>query len=260
MDWYFALGEETPLLAPYCDLVKVAVHTASVKTSLRPHFLYDGRENALTGWLRDREVPIIPHRSFLRAITSGRDMDIPMLAAVSGVFLRVDLPEIAPPAPSRVLYTDIDVIFLGDVVPELERTRAEYFAVAPEGDQQDYELMNTGVMLMNVAKLRQSLPTFRAYIEEHLDELHLESWDEGAYRQFYRDENRKRQWDDLPPAMNWKPYWGENAAAKLIHFHGPKPFQQPHIDSHWPELKFLTGGSYPAMCDLWHSLLEEANR
>lgn len=25
------------------------------------------------------------------------------------------------------------------------------------------------------------------------------------------------------PLFNWKPYWGYNARAKLIHFHGPKP-------------------------------------
>ncbi len=223
LDWYFALGSETPLFEPYCDLVKVAVHTALTNTSLRPHFLYDGPDNLLTAWLRDREIPIIRHRSFLRAVTSGRTLDVPTLAAVSGVFLRVDLPDLVP--AGRLLYTDIDVIFMSDVVPDLQSAAAEYFAVAPEADQQDYELMNTGVMLMNVAKLREGLPAFRDYIAEHLDELRAESWDEGAYRQFYRDKTGRRQWDELPPELNWKPYWGENAGAKIIHFHGPKPFQ-----------------------------------
>jgi hypothetical protein len=46
--------------------------------------------------------------------------------------------------------------------------------------------------------------------------------------------------------------------AKIIHFHGPKPFQRNYIDSHWPELKPLTGGAYLAQVKRWTELLEEA--
>ena len=76
-----------------------------------------------------------------------------------------------------------------------------------------------------------------------------------------RRSNRVRygpRWDRLRPELNWKPYWGENADAKIIHFHGPKPFQRDYIESHWPELKSLTGGAYLSEVKRWTELLEEA--
>jgi hypothetical protein len=149
------------------------------------------------------------------------------------------------------------VIFTAEVVPELEGNPCQYFAVAPESVLGDYVNMNTGVMLMNIDRLGESLPKFREYISTNLAALERESWDEAAYRWYYRDESGPL-WDRLRPELNWKPYWGESAGAKIIHFHGPKPFQQGHIDSVWPELKSLTGGAYDAAVERWSRLLEEA--
>ena len=96
-----------------------------------------------------------------------------LAAALSGAFSRVELPEIVAQlgGAARVLYTDCDVIFVAEVVPELEANPCEYFAVAPEGTQDDYVNMNTGVMLMNIDRLRESLPEFREYISQNLAEL-----------------------------------------------------------------------------------------
>ncbi len=190
----------------------------------------------------------------------GRQKGNPHLAAaLSGAFSRIELPEIVERegGNDRVLYTDCDVMFLGDVVPELEANPCRHFAVAPESARDDYVNMNTGVMLMNTARLRESLPAFREYVSENLAALEAESWDEAAYRWYYRDE-KGPLWDRLRPELNWKPYWGESAEAKIIHFHGPKPFQREYIDSHWPELKSLTGGAYLAQVEQWTELLEEA--
>ena len=117
--------------------------------------------------------------------------------------------------------------------------------------------MNTGVMLMNTDRLRESLPKFREYVSENLADLERESWDEAAYRWYYRDE-KGPLWDRLRPELNWKPYWGESPEAKIIHFHGPKPFQHKYIDSHWPELRSLTGGAYDTEVERWGELLREA--
>ena len=73
--------------------------------------------------------------------------------------------------------------------------------------QDDYVNMNTGVMLMNPARLRETLPEFRAYIAQNLAALEKESWDEAAYRWFYRDSNGPL-WDRLRPELNWKPILG----------------------------------------------------
>jgi len=262
MKWFFALTEDSTAFPQYADMIMVAVHTARKFTSLVPHCIYDGGDNDFTEWLTKHDVRIIRHRSFVReALTElGQQKGNPHLAAaLSGAFSRVELPEIVSGlgGAARVLYTDCDVIFAAEVVPELEANACEYFAVAPEGAQDDYVNMNTGVMLMNIDRLGETLPKFREYISENLAELEKESWDEAAYRWFYRDDAGPL-WDRLRPELNWKPYWGQCAEAKIIHFHGPKPFQRDHIDTVWPELKFLTGGAYDMVVEQWSKLLEEA--
>jgi lipopolysaccharide biosynthesis glycosyltransferase len=262
MEWYFALTEDSTAFRQYAEMIMVAVHTARKVTSLEPHCIYDGNENDLTDWLAKRDVRIIRHRSFVREALEelGRQKQNPHLAAaLSGAFSRIELPKIVERhgGSGRVLYTDCDVMFVDEVVPELEANACRYFAVAPESAQDDYVNMNTGVMLMNTERLRESLPEFCEYVLQNLAALETESWDEAAYRWFYRDESGPL-WDRLRPELNWKPYWGECAQAKIIHFHGPKPFQRDHIESHWPELKSLTGGAYLAQVKRWTELLEEA--
>jgi lipopolysaccharide biosynthesis glycosyltransferase len=262
MKWFFALTEGSTAFRQYAEMIMVAVHTARKETSLQPHCIYDGNENDFTAWLAKRDVRIIPHRSFVRDALEelGREKQNPHLAAaLSGAFSRIELPEIVERGggSDRVLYTDCDVMFLDEVVPELKSIPCRYFAVAPESLRDDYVNMNTGVMLMKTERMRESLPAFRDYVSRNLAALEAESWDEAAYRWFYRDENGPL-WDRLRSELNWKPYWGECADAKIIHFHGPKPFQRDYIDSHWPELKSLTGGAYLALADRWSALLEEA--
>jgi len=262
MQWFFALTEDSTAFRQYAEMIMVAVHTARKVTSLEPHCIYEGGENDFTAWLRKRGVQIISHRSFVREALEelGREKQNPHLAAaLSGAFSRIELPEIVERhgGSERVLYTDCDVIFLDDVVPELEANPCRYFAVAPESTRDDYVNMNTGVMLMNTERLGESLPAFRDYVSQNLAALEAESWDEAAYRWYYRDESGPL-WDRLRPELNWKPYWGDGTEAKIVHFHGPKPFQRDHIDSHWPELKGLTGGAYLSYVERWTKLLEEA--
>ena len=189
MHWFFALTEDSTAFRQYAEMIMVAVYTAGKFTSLIPHCIYDGGENELTAWLTKRGVRIVPHRSFVReALTElGRRKGNPHLAAaLSGAFSRVELPDIVTRVGGahRVLYTDCDVVFVSEVVPELEAHPCQYFAVAPEGSQDDYVNMNTGVMLMNIDRLREDLPEFRDYISQNLAELERESWDEAAYRWF----------------------------------------------------------------------------
>jgi lipopolysaccharide biosynthesis glycosyltransferase len=262
MQWFFALTEDSTAFRQYAEMIMVAVHTARKFTSLRPHCIYDGGENAFTEWLTRHEVKIIRHRSFLRdqlAELGAQKGNPHFAAALSGAFSRLELPEIVARSGGRgrVLYTDCDVMFVAEIVPELEANLCEYFAVAPESVQDDYANMNTGVMLMNTDRLRESLPALRDYVSQNLAALESESWDQAAYRRFYRDDNCPL-WDRLRPELNWKPYWGENAQAKIIHFHGPKPFQREHFESHWPELKPLTGGNFYELAEQWSELLHEA--
>ena len=163
------------------------------------------------------------------------------------------------------------MIFRADVTKDLDACRCDFFAVAPEFTIGDYENMNTGTMLMNAARLRESLPQFRRFIIENMETSVLtrgirlptaaftgRPGEEEEEEKRERERERERLWDELPAALNWKPYWGDYSAAKIIHFHGPKPYQRHYIDSHYPELKPLTGGAYEELVELYESLLAEA--
>ncbi len=265
MQWFFALAEASPAFKQYAEMAMVAVHTALRHTSLRPHFLYDGEENDLTRWLRARDVPIIPCQTYLfgqlSALRCG-EHEVKIRSALRGILLRMELPRLGLELDldQRVLYTDSDVFFRGELVEELSSVDCPYFAVGPEFDPQDHRQMNTGVMWMNLDGLRRADPAFREFVREHLPRLQSVAWDQGAYREFFCPPGEEPRWDRLRPELNWKPYWGDYSAAKIIHFHGPKPYHRHYIDSHFSELKHLTGGCYEEICDLWAELLEEAEK
>ncbi|CAN5185862.1 glycosyltransferase [soil metagenome] len=263
MQWFFALAEGCPGFDYYADLARVAVHTAMRHTSLQPHFLYDGDENHFTRWLRDRQVPIIRCRTFLDtelATFKGGPDEANTRSTGRGILLRIELPQLQVQLglDDRVLYTDCDVFFRRDIAEDLRGLAPHYFAVGPEFSRDDYRHMNTGVMWMNLPQLRTVDAPFRAFVRQNLPRLPQIAWDQGAYREFFAGDENTFQWDRLPPELNWKPYWGDDPQAKVIHFHGPKPFQRPYLDSHFPELKTLTGGSYDDLCEEWAELLAEA--
>lgn len=263
MDWFCALVESSPGFRAYSEMVMVAVYTAGKFTSLRPHLIYDGQPNALTAWLERHNVEIIGHRSRFRealAQLSEREKNPYIATGIVGAFLRVELPQLRPagPQPDLVLYTDCDIIFQRNVVPELQQAECNYFAVAGEFTPDDYEKMNTGVMLMNLTRLRDSAGKFQDFIANNLETFKDEGWDQAAFRQFYRRPDGTRLWDTLRPELNWKPYWGNNPEAAIIHFHGPKPQDRDKVDRHWQHLKTSGQGAYFRMVEVWQQLLEQA--
>jgi hypothetical protein len=263
MQWFLALNEGGPAFRQYCDMAKVAIHTALACTSLRPHLIYDGSENDFTAWVRARGVPVIRWRTSLFSDLTdlGRRMQHPgFTAALPGIFLRIDLPVIGQRLglDQRVLYTDCDVFFRRDVVDVLQPLAPKYFAASIESDRNLPDDMNSGVMWMHLPEMARRAEEFREFILRKMDEL-PEYWDQGIYQRFYRTAEGRPLWESLPLEMNWKPYWEENREARIIHFHGPKPYQRNYIDSHYPEIKYLSGGCYGALCDVWKELLNEAN-
>ena len=190
-------------------MVKVAVHTALKHTSLVPHLLYDGRDNALTDWLRKQKVAIIPCRTpffdQLREV-SQKKQDPQILAIGAGAFLRVELPKITHELgmdDTYVLYTDCDVMFMKEVAEDLKKIGCRYFAVAPEFNPKDYQHMNTGVMLMNLENLVQVDERFRDFVISNLEKFPC--WDQSAYQWFYKSPRKKlfgrHGWDRLPMSL-----------------------------------------------------------
>src|SRR5438132_9264243 len=235
MQWFLALAEGCAAFQQYAEMAKVAIHTALQHTSLRPHFLYDGGENEFTRWLKKRAVPIIHCKTYLyRDIFELRwgEREADIRAALRGIFLRVELPRLGDQLEMDecVLYTDCDVFFQSEVADEFATVDCRYFAVAGEFDREDYRNMNTGVMWMNLPALRRVDAEFRNYIRQNLSTLEHVAWDQGAYRSFFMDGPDRFLWDKLKPELNGKPYWGDYSKAKIIHFHGPKPFRNPTIN------------------------------
>ncbi len=88
------------------------------------------------------------------------------------------------------------------------------------------------------------------------------AWDQGAYRIFYK-KLFGFKWDKLPIEYNWKPYWNENTQAKIIHFHGPKPYQKEILLSanppqHLKPLLPLITENYAKLSRLWNEFYEAA--
>lgn len=241
MKWFFALSERSwdHHDHDFRALVRSAVQSAARNTRLKPHLIFDGDEGPFTQEMRDMGVTVIRHRlSFydrLEAAQRAQRPDWhPYMFVASGAMLRLDIP-ILETEEDFVLYTDCDVLFLQD--PALDTLRPEIFAVAPERQQASHADMNSGVMVMNLPRLRQDLPRLIDFICTHFATIN--GFDQEAYRVFY-----KGAWSGLPLQYNWKPYWGINPDAKILHFHGPKPAAVR---------KLVADPAYPAP-DVWRQL------
>ena len=256
MKWYFALNAaslENDSQYEWC--VDVAVLSALQHTSLHPHLLFDGEPCALTERLQRLGATVVFHRSSLfEAINAARPGETGWQTIAHGAFLRIDIPQLDLES-EFVLYTDCDVMFQRE--PTLAGIEPRYFAVAPEFTIGDYAKMNTGVMVINLAGMRGVSLEFDGFIRNGL--ANFPAYDQGALREFFRD-----KYDHLPERLNWKPYWGSNPAAEIIHFHGPKPTHVRRmltgaLDGFPPVLVDLFSSNiqnYAALDGTWHAYLD----
>jgi hypothetical protein len=220
MKWVFATNQGSLEKSnnEYPRLIRAAVGSAIENTTLQPFMVYDGAETAFTREMQDRGVTIVQHRlGFYEFIKKYQEQNHPgnwrYLQTATSAFLRVDLPLLFK-RDDFLLYTDCDIIFLRD--PQLEMVRPEYFSCAPERVRGDRAHFNSGVMVMNLKTLARTHATFCEYIKQNYAKL--VSFDQGAYSGHYDNMH-----DILPDELNWKPYWGLNSNAQIVHFHGPKP-------------------------------------
>jgi len=213
--WYFTTNVHG--LRHAFDQIKVAVLSCQANLGLAPYCLVDGAGadgeiEARIQWLIDNGVSIIRHQASMLNILRPKfqeKMDI-----YSGHWLRCDIASLEAD-DDFVLYTDIDVIFLKPL-PELLET-PKYIACAPEHQRSDYSYFNSGVIIMNIPALRARRENLIQVVEQRLPVT--DPWDDqSALNDLFKDE-----WLKLAPIWNWKPYWGANDDALIVHFHGPKP-------------------------------------
>jgi len=239
--------------------VKVAVYSAYQHTLLDPYFLYDGQPDSLSDWLESHNVTVIPLKSRLYNkifATSQAAQNPSILSIGSGAFMRLEIPWLMQArgwSDQVVLYTDCDVMFTQPL--ELDNAACQLFSAAPEHHQHDYTNINSGIMLMNIPNLATTSPQFFHFVENNLSALANLDYDQTAYRVYYHLE-----WDRLQPEYNWKPYWGENPGARIIHFHGPKPTdidraQRGELTAKNQE---LVGENYYGYTATWRQYWDEA--
>lgn len=251
--WYFCLNDNG---IPHFDrCIRVAVGTARQHTKLEPICLYSGRDHPFVDEMQARGVTVIRHQSSLsEAIGVTEDANGWDKRIATGANLRLDIPLIED-RDAFVLYTDCDVMFLEH--PKLD-TVPEFFAAAPEGEADNWSFANTGVMTLNVAALREKHSAMIDFARPRLNTfgpLGKGTYDQGILNAYFAG-----RWDRLPLSMNWKPYWGTNHAASIVHFHGPKPqfveaivsANDEHVPQVYKDLYQRAPGAYGEYLSMFH--------
>ena len=216
MKWYFGIDSFGALkFSPY---IKASVISCRENTSLTPICLWhdhDGYQNDdLIAFLRKYDVKVIKRQSRVYS-TALHYRSINVDKGTAGTHMRYDIP-LVEMEDEFVLYTDCDVIFQGEV--DLSDQRPKFFAAAPEFQQETWHYFNSGVMLMNIPEMRRTSDALLSATISRMQCGFPVMHDQADLNGFYFE-----QWDKLSPLYNWKPYWGINHEAKIVHFHGPKP-------------------------------------
>ena len=220
MKWYTCCNELGLQLAGEC--LVAAVQSCLDNTSLVPHLVYDGAENALTRYLSGLGVRVIPHRlSFQDAIRDATPRPSFDKGWASGTFLRFDIPLIER-EDAVVLYTDTDVVFCRDVVvPDVNGVLAganEYLTdvVPPREGERDF---NAGVMVLRLPVLRQLHQAMvDLTVADDFGHDAMGWYDQGILNALFREFR-----DPLPQELNWRPFARLPSAPTIMHFHLLKP-------------------------------------
>lgn len=227
MKCYFALTEPDSDNEVYLDLLEVTLKSANSNTTLDLYALYDGSiTSRCHELLRKYNVNVIYHKfsheEYLPKVYPLSYMQKKLGKVVSykkiaGTFMRLDIPFIEK-EDDYVLYSDIDVIFNSDITLD-ELPHPRYLAAAPEFEKDITKIdgFNAGILLINVQNMKEKISQIFDLLQRGKRNT-TGIFDQGFLNQFcFKD------MDLLPVEYNWKPYWGINKEAKIIHFHGMKP-------------------------------------
>ncbi len=225
MKWFFCLNAATLNRKghDFKTMALVAVKSCIKNTSLEPNLLYDGNPDDFTMIMESLGVKIIYHRSLLYnelldKFTNNDYGETDYLNISLGAFLRFDIPLFCN--DKYYIYTDTDVVFLKEVDtnPEI-LSIIKNFMVAPQSDKDNiYDDINSGVLVCNTEHMRNSYYSLIEYARSNIPTHNQYYLDQEVLREFYYKDHSL-----LSLSYNWKPYWGINDDATIVHWHGPKP-------------------------------------
>ena len=239
----------------HADYVRAAVLSARLHApSLAPHVILlgaDGFGGAFEASLRAAGATPVRHRrlSFEGRIPEKkrqRTRDVGTRHLNLGAWCRLDVPRIVRSLdadlrrrkldPSVVLYTDTDVLFAGDVPKrDLPPLSGYAFAGGLElfSPHKKSSSLNTGVMLIDVARFEAELPGMLEYAERQkfrfktLDQALIQEWFSTAPR--FRGQRAKLPgWANLRDDLfNGRAFIHPRKRAdqppRMWHWHGYKP-------------------------------------
>lgn len=215
MKWYAAISSYSS--PDYLEMLEIAIVTCKINTKFSINLICDKKWDEVEK-LKDRYgINVIYYGGEVFTTFIKKFQHDKRLTGIAGTYLRADIPLIEE-KDEFVLYTDADVIFGNPNNSKLSISAPEYFAAAPEFDINDWSYFNAGSMLMNVKNLKNDYKRFADFVIPNFQTLFNHAHDQGAYNHLY-----KGKWNRLPPEYNWKPNWGINKNAVVVHFHGPKP-------------------------------------
>lgn len=227
MKWFFCINESS--LNDGLEMVRKMLITYA-RTNLlllEPYLIYDGEKNdELTKLLNSYDVKIIYYRhraadAFQEYCKDKKDGDWGY-RVISSTYLRTEIPHICKKLGFKdeyVLYTDWDILFLKEC-SLLTKQKPVFLSVGPQFDQNDIiKDINAGIMVMNIPNMYKRDHHFLDYIKENFQTfVNIGDNDQSAIRTFYQG-----LYEGIPAEYNWKPYWGENKDAHILHFHVIKP-------------------------------------
>ncbi|MDR0338924.1 MAG: hypothetical protein LBH65_01450 [Desulfovibrio sp.] len=178
------------------------------------------------------------------------DIERQMPRAINrGSLYRLMLPEILP--CERVLYLDCDIVCECDVFEVLSqdigdcfmgatrfgKERVPYFVKRQGLDASRY--INSGVLLLNLDKLRRDMPNFIATLFNAIKEYDGKVTDQEALNIVFN--KRPDAFFFMPEAYNFRIWQKDHAAlplsdyaGKILHFSGRKPWEQfSHASIHY---------------------------
>lgn len=224
---YFAFGHDIENNQCYIDMLMATLSSARKNTTLDLYCLYDGtKDDKLYSLMKEYGVNIkiasIPFFDKIKKIYTNEYMFKVLGYTISdnslkSRFLRMLISEYEK-EDDYILYCDTDILFLKDIKLSDFPKLPEFIGVCPEFYKvDDYTYFNAGIMLINMKRAKEKYDEFLDIISDG-KRTTIECCDQGYLNDIY-----KGQFDRLPFEYNWKPYWGKNVNAKIVHFHGVKP-------------------------------------
>jgi lipopolysaccharide biosynthesis glycosyltransferase len=208
----------------YIRMAKVFVLSAQMNSNLDLYCIYDGGKQEFISWLKNRGIPCIKWKvTFLDKIrdkyTGKKSIDY-----CAGAYLCIEIPlafEASGIDDQYILYIDVDTMVLNNF--SLDHKNPKYFAGAPDWGVSDLSFIGASVMVINLKQVKKDYPKFLKHLLKHNFDFSFAGHgpcSQGAWNTFYRN-----KWDKLEPTYDWKPWWGFNPQAKIVHFSGPKPYE-----------------------------------